>query len=122
MNNIIGELFPKIMSGYFKLEIPPQRQQSYPDELFSQSSHASVFSIFIKKPNRVGMPKYTCRSMSALAQAVQGETAAYDFVADRYACQGGCYWRRWRQSYLCVFALWIAMFSGLFNIQTLYLG
>jgi hypothetical protein len=92
MNNIIGELFPKIMGGYFKLELPPQRQQPYSDELFSQSSHA-----------------------------IQTGTVIYDFAADRNAYQGGCCFMRWRQSHLCVFAPWIAMFSGLPNIQTLYL-
>jgi hypothetical protein len=58
MNNIIGELFPKIMGGYFKLELPPQRQQPYSDELFSQSS-----------------------------QAIQTGTVIYDFAADRNAYQ-----------------------------------
>lgn len=91
MNNIIGELFSKIMGGYFKLELPPQKQRPYSDELFSQSSHASVFSISIRKPNRVGTPKYTCYPMLAPAQAMQAETAVYEFVADRNAYQGGCY-------------------------------
>jgi hypothetical protein len=35
MNNIIGELLSKIMGGYFKLALSPQRQQPYSDELFS---------------------------------------------------------------------------------------
>lgn len=63
MNNIIGELLSKIMGGYFKLALPPQRQQPYSDELFSQSS-----------------------------QAIQTGTVVYDFVADRNAYQSGCYW------------------------------
>ncbi|MEF3073573.1 hypothetical protein V2P20_00895 [Methylobacter sp. Wu1] len=91
MNNITGELLSKIMGGYFKLALPPQRQQPYSDELFSQSS-----------------------------QAIQTGTVVYDFVlaemhtrADVIGGNGGIVPMLARSA--------DAMFSGLPDLQTLYL-
>jgi hypothetical protein len=60
MNNIIGELLPKIMGGYFERNFH-LKDSSHIQTHYIFNRRASVFSLFIKKkPNRVGMPVTEC--------------------------------------------------------------
>jgi hypothetical protein len=83
MNNSIGERLPRMTGGYFERGFHlKDSSHIQTHDVFNR--RASVFSLFIKKkPNRVGMSKYTCYLTSAPSQAIQTETGVYDFMADR---------------------------------------
>lgn len=73
-----SELPPKAFGGYFELELPPQRQNLYPEAIPFQSARAA-FQVLLKadKPNRVWLPWYLCDTMLQPARAAGIEVVRY---------------------------------------------